>query len=49
MRITVPLSYQLAAAKPVVSNNHFHGAVLALAGGGVAYVVLFGIDDRIFP
>ncbi len=45
--LTVPLLYQFATAKPVVSNNHLYGAALALAGGAIAYVVLFGIDDHL--
>jgi len=47
--LTVPLLYQSAMAKAVVSTNHLHGAVLGLAGGAIAYVVLFGIDDVVFP
>ncbi|MBZ5680914.1 MAG: hypothetical protein LAO24_12495 [Acidobacteriia bacterium] len=47
--LTVPLLYQSATAKTVVSSNHLHGAVFALAGGAIAYVVLFGVHDVVFP
>ena len=47
--VTVPLFYQAATGKAVVSSNHLHGAILALAGGAIAYVLLFGTDDVVFP
>src|SRR5215831_1670241 len=47
--LAVPVLYQSATAKPVVSSNHLHGAVLALAGGAIAYVLLFGVDEVVFP
>lgn len=45
--LTVPLVYQYAAGKAVLRitpSNHFHGAILSVAGGAVAYIVLFGMD-----
>ncbi len=47
--VTMPLLYQIATGKAVVSNNHLNGAILVLVGGTIAYVVLFGIDDVVFP
>jgi hypothetical protein len=41
--------YEHLTHRVVLSSNHFHGALLSIAGGAVAYVVLFGVDDRTFP
>ena len=47
--LAVPLIYQYATAKAVLSRNHFHGAISSVAGGAIAYIVMFGLDDRVFP
>jgi hypothetical protein len=49
--LTIPLVYQYATARAVVSSNHLSGAVLSVSGGAIAYLVLFGFgtDGRVFP
>jgi hypothetical protein len=44
--LTVPLIYQYATTKAVVSRNHFYGAILSVAGGALAYILLFGTNER---
>lgn len=47
--VIVPVFYQAATSTAVVSSGHFRGAILSLAGGAIAYVILFGTDDIVFP
>ena len=47
--LTVPLLYQYATGRNVLSSNHIHGAILSVAGGTIAYIILFGTDERFFP
>jgi hypothetical protein len=47
--VLVPLAYQAATSEAVVSTSHYRGAVLVLAGGAVAFVLLFGVDENAFP
>lgn len=44
--LTVPLFYQYASAKPLLSRNHLHGGILSSIGGAIAYIVLFGLDKN---
>ncbi len=46
--LTIPLVYA-PQGKALLLPNHFHGAILAVMGGAIAYVLLFGADDNIFP
>jgi hypothetical protein len=45
--LAAPLFFRALAPVPLV--NHLHGAFLSVAGGAIAYIILFGMDDRVFP
>jgi hypothetical protein len=46
--LAVPIFYEKLTARIVLPGSHLHGALLSVAGGAIAYMTMFGVDDQ-FP
>lgn len=46
--ILVPVLYEDLVAKHILPPSHWHGAILALFGGAIAHLVVFGTDSSVY-